>query len=324
MAGVLFRGLIGQVLVLAAAVSLAYLLAAATLDPRAELEARNPRPPRAVIETRLGELNAHGPLLVRYLTWAAGVAHGDFGRTLDDTPARAEMGRRIGVSLRLLLAGVLLGNVVGAGLGVVGATGGHVVLDRLIAVGGFTVLAIPVVVLATVAQIAAQWVNTRTGMRIFVWTGEYTPGEARGSLYRLAERGRHLMLPTFTIALGRAAITTRYLRGTLRDTARTSFLRAAVARGVPRRRALIRHALRVAVVPVVPLSAYGCATLLAGAACTEKVFAFHGMGEWLIDSIHRGDVNAVAAYCCFAAVVVVCAGLLSDLAVAALDPRTRT
>jgi peptide/nickel transport system permease protein len=324
MAGVLLRGLVGQVLLLAVAVSLAYLLAAATLDPRAELEARNPRPPRAVIETRLDELNAHGPLLVRYLSWASGVAHGDFGRTLDDLPAGTEMGRRIGVSLRLLLLGVLLGNVIGAGLGTVGATGRHVVLDRVIAVGGFTVLAIPVVVLATVAQIVAQWVNTRAGTRIFVWTGEYTPGEARGSLYGLAERGRHLLLPTFTIALGRAAIIARYLRGTLRDTAGTPFVRAAVARGVPRRRALIRHALRVAVIPVVPLSAYECATLLAGAACTEKVFAWHGMGEWLIDSIHRGDVNAVAAYCCFAAVVVVCTGLLSDLAVAALDPRTRT
>ncbi|MCO5966854.1 ABC transporter permease [Actinoallomurus soli] len=326
MAGVLLRRSAGQAVLLAVAVSLAYLLAAAALDPRAELEARNPRPSHAVVEARLARLNADDrtPLVVRYLTWASGAVRGDLGRTVDDTPAAEEMGRRAGVSLRLLLAGVLLGNALGAALGLVGAAGRSPVIERLAAAGGFTVLAVPVVVLATVGEIAAQWADARTGTRIFAWTGEYTPGRPGGSLHAIAERGRHLVLPTLTIALGRAAVLAHYLRGTLRDTADAAFVRAAVAKGLTRRRVLTRHALRVAVIPVVPLSAYGCATLLGGAACTEKVFAWHGMGEWLIDSIHRGDVNAVAAYCCFAAIVVTGAGLLSDLAVAALDPRTRT
>lgn len=326
MAGVLLRRPAGQVFLLAVAVSLAYLLAAVALDPRAELEARHPRPPRAAIEARLARLNADDrePLSARYLTWASGVVRGDFGRTLDDTPAAEEMGRRAGVSLRLLLAGVLLGDALGVVLGLAGAARRSVLLDRLIAAGGLIVLAVPVVVLATVAEVAAQSVDSLTGTRIFAWTGEYTPGRADGSLNAIAERVRHLLLPTLTLALGRAAVLTHYLRGTLRDTAGATFVRAAVAKGLTRRRALIRHALRVAVIPVVPLSAYGCATLLAGAACAEKVFGWHGMGEWLIDSIHRGDVNAVAAYCCFAAVVVVAAGLLSDLVVAVLDPRART
>jgi peptide/nickel transport system permease protein len=320
MVGVLLRGLAGQVLLLAVAVSVAYLLAATALDPRAELEARSPRPAAAVVEARLAELNADDrtPLAARYLAWASGVVRGDFGRTLDDTPAGAEMRRRIGVSARLLLAGVLLGDALGAGLGVVGATGRCVLLDRLIAIGSFTVLATPVVVLAAVAQTGAQWVNARTGTRIFAWTGEYGDGGPG-----IAERVQHLVLPTVTIAAGRAALLARYLRGGLRDTAGASYLRAARAKGLTRRRVLIRHALRVAVIPVIPLSAYGAAALLAGAACTEKVFAWHGMGEWLIDSVHRGDVNAVAAYCCFAAVAVVLSGLLADLTVAVLDPRAR-
>ncbi|GAA4625970.1 ABC transporter permease [Actinoallomurus vinaceus] len=322
MAGVLLRRLAGQVLLVTVAVGLAYLLAATALDPRAELEARNPPPPPSAVEKRLDELNANDrtPLFTRFLTWVSGVPRGDLGATLDGTPAGVQMRRRIGASLRLLLAGVLLGNVLGAVLGVVGTLGRHV--DRLVTAGTFTVLAVPAVVLAVLAQAAAQWVNSRTGTRIFAWTGEYTPGGTGGSPHHLTERLQHLVLPTLTIALGRATVVGRYLRGTLRDTAGAAFVRAAVAKGLTRRRALIRHALRVAVIPVVPLSAYGCATLLAGAACTEKVFGWHGMGEWLIDSIHRGDVNAVAAYCCFAAVVVLCTGLLSDLAVTVLDPRS--
>ncbi|WP_460352071.1 ABC transporter permease [Actinoallomurus acanthiterrae] len=321
MAGVLLRRLAGQVLLVTTAIGLAYLLAATALDPRAELEARNPPPPPSAVEKRLDELNANDrtPLLTRFVTWASGVPRGDLGTTLDGAPAGAETRRRVGASLRLLLAGVLLGNVLGAALGVVGALDRHVVLDRLVTAGTFTILAIPLVALAVLAQVAAQWANSRAGTRIFAWTGEYTPGSA----HHPTERLQHLVLPTLTIALGRAAVVGRYLRGTLRVTAGAGFVRAAVAKGLTRRRALTRHALRVAVIPVVPLSAYGCATLLAGAACTEKVFGWHGMGEWLIDSVHRGDVNAVAAYCCFAAVVVLCAGLLSDLAVAVLDPRAR-
>src|SRR5437879_5920460 len=106
MAGFLLRRLIGQVVLVVVAASLAYLLAASALDPRADLEERSPRPPRAVIEARLDELNANDrtPLLERYLTWATGVSRGDFGTTVDGSAAGAELDRRIGVSLRLMLA----------------------------------------------------------------------------------------------------------------------------------------------------------------------------------------------------------------------------
>lgn len=324
MAGSVLRRLIGRILLVVLAASLSYPLAASALDPRADLEGRSPRPPAAVIDARLDELNARGPLLARYLTWASGVPRGDLGRTLDGVPASAEMGRRIGVSVRLMLAGALLGTVLGVAGAVAGAVGRYGIVDHLTTVGAFTVLAVPVLVLAVLLQLAAQWVNDRAGVRLFAWTGEHLPGDVRGGPHGVGERLRHLLLPTLTIALGRAAIVGRCLRATLRDAEGSAFLRTALAKGLSRRRALTRHALRVAIVPVVPVSAYGCATLLAGAACTEKVFAWHGMGEWLIDSIHRGDVNAVAAYCCFAAVVVLLTGLLSDLAVAALDPRART
>jgi peptide/nickel transport system permease protein len=97
-----------------------------------------------------------------------------------------------------------------------------------------------------------------------------------------------------------------------------------MAKGLRRRRALTRHALRVAVIPMTPFAAYGLAALLTGTAVTEKIFAWHGMGEWLIDSVTRNDVNAVAACGCVAATAIPAAGLLSDLAQATLDPRIRS
>jgi peptide/nickel transport system permease protein len=325
MAGFLVRRVVRCAVLVPVAASLAYLLTASALHPRAALEGRGPRPPRGSVDARLDELNLNDatPLPERYLTWASGVLHGDLGRTLDGAPVAAEMGRRIGVSLRLLVVGAVLGGVAGVAAGTLGAAGQYRLLDRLITVGALVVLSVPVVVLAVLLQTGAQWVNDRTGVRLLEWTGEYTPAEPGGVLGHLGGRLRHLVLPTVTVALGPFAVCGRYQRGVMLDVLRADFMRTAVAKGLRRRRALTRHALRVAVIPAVTFLAYGFAAMLAGAAFTEEVFGWHGMGEWLIDSVHREDVNAVAAYTCFAAVLVPVAGLLSDAARALLDPRVR-
>jgi peptide/nickel transport system permease protein len=107
------------------------------------------------------------------------------------------------------------------------------------------------------------------------------------------------------------------------DVLSADYVRTALAKGLRRRTALRRHALRTALIPVTTYFAYNFGLLLLGATFTEKIFGWHGMGEWLIDSISRGDVNVVAAFDCFAAGLVLLAGLLSDVAQGALDPRVR-
>lgn len=322
---VLLRVLMPRIVLGGVAVSLGYVLAAVALHPRVELEAATPRPARAVVDARLDRLGVDDrvPLPVRYLRWMSGLRHGDLGLTMDGEPVTAQLGRRIGVSLRLVTAGAIAGTALGVLTGAAGAIDRGGVLDRLTAAGAFTFLAVPVAVLAVVLQAGALWVDDRTGVRVFAWTGEAAPVPSGGPLHRLGDHARHLVLPTVTIALGRAAVVGRYLRATMAELSGAPFVRAAMARGMTRRRALARHALPVAAIPVVPVSGYGCAGLLAGSAVTEKVFAWHGMGEWLVDSIHRQDVDAVAAYCCFAALLVLLAGLTSDLLTALMDPRIR-
>lgn len=325
MTGFTLRRVVRRMALVPVAATLAYVLAAAALDPRAAYDGRSPRPPRAAVDARLDALNLGDatPLPERYIVWASGIAHGDFGRTLDGTPVTTELGRRVGVSLRLLAAGAILGGVAGIAAGTFGAAGRHGVLDRVITVAALLVLSVPVVVLAVLLQAGAQWVNARTGTRILGSTGEYTPAVPGGLLGHLGGRLGHLVPPTITVALGPFAICSRYQRAVLLDVMRASFMRTARAKGVPRRRALTRHGLRVAVIPAVTVLTYGFTSLLAGAVFTEKVFGWHGLGEWLVDSIHRDDVNAVAACTCVAAVLVPVAGLLADLAGAALDPRIR-
>src|SRR4051812_36365712 len=100
---------LARVLLAVAGASLAYLLAAVALDPRAALSDRSPRPPAAAVSAQLRELGLVGPLPRRYAGWASGVVRGDFGATLDGTPVGGELWRRAGVSLRLVAGGFLLG-----------------------------------------------------------------------------------------------------------------------------------------------------------------------------------------------------------------------
>jgi peptide/nickel transport system permease protein len=318
---VVLRRCLGRMVIAVAGASLAYFAATLALDPRASLESRSPRPPRAAVSARLASLGLDDrvPPARRYAAWASRVARGDFGATLDGMPVRGELLRRAGASLRLVAAGGGVGWAGGVLLGAVGASRPRGVLDRLITAGALVTMAVPAFALAVLLQTAAQGVNAWTGAPVFAWTGEYTPGAAGSA----ADRLRHLLLPATVLALGQAAMCARYQRGLMLDALSSDWVRAALARGLRRRTVLRRHALRATLAPMTTFAAYGFAALLTGTAVTEKIFAWHGLGEWLIDSIAADDVNAVAACGCATAMTVALVGLLADLTHPALDPRAR-
>ncbi len=325
MAKFLLRRLANSIVLVALAASLAYVLAAVSLDPRANLDGRNPPPPETVVDRRLDSLNLNDktPIGKRYVRWVSGVLHGDFGQTWDGISVNAEMGRRIGVSLRLLLIATILGGVLGVLAGAWGAIRQYRFSDHAVTLLSFVILSIPVFVLAVLLQIAAVAFNDAVGVRVFEYTGEYTPGVSGGLWANLVDRLQHLVLPSLTLILGAIAIFSRYQRNAMLDALGSDFVRTAMAKGLRRRTALIKHALRTALIPAATFFAYNFGLLLVGATFTEKIFGWHGMGEWFVDSVTRNDVNAVAAVSCFAAVLVLIAGLLSDFAYAVLDPRIR-
>ncbi|MFC4589387.1 ABC transporter permease [Sphaerisporangium corydalis] len=325
MAGFLLRRLVNYVVLIAVATSLAYMLAATALDPRSNYEGRNPRPPAAVVDARLSRLNLNDrtPLFERYLTWAGAAVRGDFGRTWNGDRVNDDLARRLGVTSRLILLGVVLGSVGGVLLGALAAVGQYGWFDRLSTVAAFVVLAIPTVVLANMLIIGAIWLNDRLGAQIFLVSGEVTPGLAGGAGAGLLDRAKHLALPTVSLALGQVAVYSRYQRNMMLDVLDADFIRTAMAKGLRRRTALVKHGLRTALIPAVTYFAFTFGSLLVGATITESVFGWHGMGEELVASIRTNDVNTVAAIACFAALAVLLASLASDLLHAVLDPRVR-
>src|SRR5437868_1677763 len=294
MTAFLLRRLANYAVLVVLAASLAYLVAAAALRPRANFEDRAPRPPEAVIDAQLTSLNLNDrtPLAERYGTWITGLAHGDLGRTWQGEPVDDELWRRVGVSLRLLFLGSVLGSVLGVLVGAYAAVRRGHTADRFITLVSYLLLAVPVFVLAVLLQIAAIKTNDVTGLRIFEWLGESTPGASDGpfgALGGLSDRVRHLLLPTATIALAQLALYSRYQRNMMLDVLHADFVRTAQAKGLRRRDALLRHGLRTALIPMTTYFTYASGLLLLGGMFTEKIFGWHGMGEWLVDSITQGE-----------------------------------
>ncbi|MBB4930271.1 peptide/nickel transport system permease protein [Lipingzhangella halophila] len=320
----LLRSAAGHAALLLVVSSCGYLLAACALDPRGNYEERSPSPPAEVVDAALAERNLDGrPLGARYLTWVSGVVSGDLGATWDGRSVNEEMAQRVGATLRLVAPGALLGSVAGVLLGAWAGTRGPGWGRRLCVAGAIVVISTPVVVIAVSLQVGAIWLNNSTGMDLLRTTGESTPGGAPGVAGALADRARHLLLPTLALALPQAAMLSLYQRAFIAEAASADFVRTARAKGVPRRTAVRVHALRTSLLPAVDLAGYSAAGLFAGAAFVERVFGWHGVGDLLIDAVGSGDVNTVAAVCAFAALCVVAAAVFADITRVVLDPRVR-
>jgi peptide/nickel transport system permease protein len=304
---------------------LSYLLAATALSPRAYFEARQTRPPAEQIDAQLAAigLDPDEPVLLRFAHWAAHAARGDLGRSISSGSVNDEFGRRIGVSLRLLVLGTVLGTGLGVLVGMWSAVRQYRLSDRTMTLIAFVLLSTPTFLLALLLKIGALALNQSTGRQLISFTGESTPG-LHGSFPTVAaDRAVHLLLPTLSIGLATLATYSRYQRSAMLDVLGADYLRTAEAKGLSRRRVLVKHGLRTALIPMSTFFSFGFLGVLTGATFTEKIFGWHGMGEWFINSINNNDVNAVVAVNLFAAATVLLSGLLADVLHAALDPRIR-
>ena len=319
----LIRRLINYLLLTFIATSLAWVLASMTMSPKDNYLAKHPQPSATVIanELNLRNENPQVPLYDRYEHLVSGVVKGDFGVANLGETVSSDFVPRLWVTLRLVSVGTILSALVGVSLGAFAAVRQYKFADRAIVVFAFVVQSIPVFVMAILLEIGATDLNNALGFRLLKFTSEYDTGTT--GIGRLLSRMDHLILPSILLTLVGMATYTLYQRNTMLDALGSDFLRTARAKGLTKGQAIRRHGLRTAIIPVMTLVTYGSILAFTGAFFTEIVFGWHGLGEYAVQSIGVNDVNSTAAVTMFSAVLVLIAGMLSDVVVAALDPRVR-
>ena len=319
----LARRLLNYAVLLVIASFMAFALTSWSFNPLESLESRSPKPPPEVIQQTAMMLNLDKPLLERYVHWVAGLVRGDLGFTITGQPVTAELWQRIGVSLRLVLIGSVIGTVIGVVIGAWGAIQQYHLSDRVITIISLILISTPTFVLASVLMLPANAINHAVGFELFQYIGETSASPPADAWGALVDRLKHLVLPTVTLALFAIAGYSRYQRNAMLDELGKDYIRTARAKGLTRRQALFKHGLRTALIPMATLFAYSVGGLVTGSVFVEQIFAWHGMGEWVLQGITNQDTNVVVAYTLFTGVTVLLAGMLSDVVYAALDPRVR-
>lgn len=307
------------------AVTLAYFLCAAFLDPRLLYPIENPNFNWQALDQSLDakNLNPDESIISRYWDWLSGVVRWDWGQKPKGGFVNEEISNRIWVSVRLVTGGFLIGAITGIVIGAWTATRQYKVSDRSITFGSLVLLSTPTFVIAVVLQILTIKMNRAFGWS-FEFGGEMSPSMRNASFVpRMLDRLEHLFLPTITLALITFALYSRYQRNMMLDTLHADYVRTARAKGLSRRRAVFKHALRTALIPVGTLFAFSAASVFVGATFTERLFNFRGMGDYLVTSISGQDVHGAVAVAAFTGVTVFIGAMLSEVFVVLLDPRVR-
>lgn len=326
MLGYIVKRLLNTVVMVIIASSAGYFLASSAMSPRGNYEAANPPIPKESIDAVLNRSNVNDevPLIERFGIWASQVVRGDFGLDLDGNPVNDEFSRRIWVSLRLLVIGSFVGATLGVLIGVVSAVRQYKLFDRGFGLGAYFLLSTPVFLLAILLKFGGIKFNDTLGTTFFYTQGEYSAGFEGTDIQFFLNRLQHMILPTLSIALGSIAFYSRYQRNSMLDVLSSDHLRTARAKGLTKRQSLFRHGLRVAIAPMATFFAYGFGLLIAGAAFTETIYGWYGMGQWFLTSVAKNDINAVTAVVTFTSILVLFSGFLADVILVALDPRVRS
>lgn len=320
----IMRRLASAVLVLLLASVVIFTVISVSGDPLAELRDRQPPVPESVITAEEERLGLHQPLPVRYLHWLGGVLTGDFGpSTIATRDIGAELGSRVGVTLRLVLVAIVLALALSLLAGTVSALHQRRWPDLLMTPAAFVLLALPSFWLAVLLK---QWgigLNDLTGYQIFYTVGAVSVPAPESLLPLVGDIAGHLVLPTIVLALVHFATWSRYQRAAVAEGLAGDHVRFAVLKGLSRRRIVRSYVVRPALIPIVTIVALDLPVVFSGAVITETVFQWRGMGGFLLESIALRDTNAVLAWLLIAATAVVVFNLLADILYGLVDPRVR-
>ncbi|MGE5245978.1 MAG: ABC transporter permease [Betaproteobacteria bacterium] len=251
-------------------------------------------------------------LAAQYREWLAGAIRLDFGRSLlFDAPVGPLVRERALNTALLAVTALLLATLIGLPLGVVTGSRRGGLAPAAIRVCSVVLLSLP----PLLTSLLLVFVAARTG-----W---FPVGGMRSvrAASAWSDVGWHLIVPSVALALPIAAMFERLQSQAMSEAAAEPYVLAALARGVPRRRIAWRDALKPALGPVAAIYGLVVGTLLSGSFAVEIVTAWPGLGRLMLDALLARDIYLVAG-CAAAGSVFLAAGtLLSDVALAALDPR---
>jgi ABC-type dipeptide/oligopeptide/nickel transport system permease component len=249
------------------------------------------------------ELGLDRSLPVQYWDFLQHVLHLDFGRSVrDGQPVWDEIMMRFPYTVELAASAMLLSTVIGLLTGVLAAVLNRTRLGTAVSIVSVLGISVP-----------DFWLGTMLAL-VFGVILKVLPVAGTGDW-------RNLVLPSVTLAIGIGAVLTRLVRSSLVDVLGADYVRTARAKGVGRAPVIFKHALKNALIPVITIYGLIVAYLLGGAVIVENVFAWPGLGTYVVEAVAVRDFPAIQAAVFLFAVILITVNLVVDIAYAFIDPR---
>ncbi len=259
------------------------------------------------------QLGLDRPLVQRYFIWLGNLLQGDLGRSFSlNRPVIDEILERFNATLILSGLAFVMCSVLGILAGVISATRQYGLADKLITFSVLVGISVPSFFLGMM-MILYFAVNLR-----------WVPASGMYALYGggdLPDLLHHLVMPATALAVVATGVVARMSRSAMLEVLRLDFIRTARAKGVRERRVITRHALRYAIVSILPVLGLQAGFVLSGAVYIEIVFQWPGIGRMLVDAILTRDIMLVQGGVLFVAACYVLFNIIVDLTQLWLDPR---
>lgn len=292
-----------------------FLIRLSPVDPLAELRL-NPSISQETLNSEVKRLGLDKPIIVQYGLWLKSFVKGDFGVTTNGEKVSDKLKERIPNTLLLTSFVILFTWLAGIPLGIVAALHWKQPIDRILTILSSIGMAIPsffFALLLLIFAVKTGWFPTG-GLTSFNYS-TLTPWG------KFIDIMHHLILPVvvlFTISLSGLQ---RQMRGNLLDVLESDYVKFARAKGLSETKVVYKHALRNAINPMVTLLGFEFASLLSGAALTEYVFQYPGLGRLILEAVMKSDINLVMASLMIGTMMLVAGNLLADILLKLVDPR---
>ena len=294
-----------------------FIIRLSPVDPLAELRL-NPSISQETLNKEIKRLNLDKPIYVQYFSWAKSFIKGDLGYTSSGEKVSTKLKERIPNTLLLTIVVIFMTWTVGIPLGVLAAVKRESSLDRLLTVLSSIGMAIPSFFFAILMLMFA----VKTGLFPVGGLTSYNFNEMN-FFAKILDISKHLILPSivlFTISLSGLQ---RQMRANMLEVLDSDYVKFARAKGLSEWNVLFKHALRNAINPMITLLGFEFAGLLSGAALTEYVFQYPGLGRLILEAVMKSDIHLVMASLMMGTIMLILGNLLADILLMITDPRVR-
>jgi peptide/nickel transport system permease protein len=276
--------------------------------------------PPATIAAIRAEFHLDRPLPEQYLYWLRGIVTFDFGHSvIDRRPVRTVVLEKLPATFELNFVAFAIAALLGVPIGLWSASRSGRLTERASAVGFFLLYSLPSF---WVALILIEFFSVRFDLLpLFGMISDQHESMATGA--RLADRLKHMVLPTLTLTYAQLAIFARFSKSAVTEVIRQDFITAARAKGVGRVAVMWSHAFRNALIPLITLLGLTIPYLLSGSVIVEKIFQWDGIGLLYYDAVLARDYPVVMALTVVTAVITLLASVFADVLYAFADPRVR-